>query len=366
MDADIVVIGAGVVGLAIAAELASPGRVLYVLEKNEKFGQETSSRNSEVIHGGLYYRPGSLKAALCLEGNRLLYDLASRHEIPHRNLGKLIVACDDAGERRLEKLLHNARESGVEQIGFLTAAEIASKEPHISARAALFSPTTGIIDSHRLMRHYLVSTEEKGGELSYRSRVEELHPEGEGYRVKVAHSCCNVFEFTTRIVINAAGLEAHHIAAMLGHGATIHYCKGDYFSVGNGKNRLIDHLIYPPPESAGLGIHATLDTGGRMRLGPDTEYTGSYIDYSVREEKKTKFFEAARLYLPFLEPGDLSPDQSGIRPKLQGPGEDFRDFEITFQPPGTVHLVGIESPGLTASPAIARHVAAMLREKDLI
>jgi len=156
------------------------------------------------------------------------------------------------------------------------------------------------------------------------------------------------------------------MAAMLGHHRVIHYCKGDYFSVGRGKNKLIRHLIYPPPESAGLGIHATIDMAGRMRLGPDTEYIGSFIDYTVREEKKQHFFHAALRYLPFLEESDLEPDQAGIRPKLQGPGDGFRDFEIFLDPPGAVHLIGIESPGLTASPAIARHVAAMLRENNLI
>jgi len=366
MDADITIIGAGVIGLAIAAELADRGRILYVLEKNEKFGQETSSRNSEVIHGGLYYDPGSLKARLSIEGNRILYDLCRKFEIPHGNIGKLIVSTDDEGTGRLEKLHLNARASGVESTRFLSQEEIAEKEPHIRVQAALFSPSTGIIDSHRLMRHFLAAMEEKGGELCCRARVDGLAHAAGGYRVRVAHSCCNMYEFTTRLVINAAGLEAHHLAAMLGRQAAVHYCKGDYFSVGRGKNRLIRHLIYPPPESAGLGIHATLDTGGRMRLGPDTEYIGSFPDYFVREEKKNHFFHAASQYLPFLEMEDLEPDQAGVRPKLQGPGDTFRDFEISLDPPGVVHLIGIESPGLTASPAIARHVALMLREKGLI
>lgn len=361
MDADIVIIGAGVVGLAMASVLASPDRTLYVLEKNEKFGQETSSHNSEVIHGGLYYAPGSLKARLCIEGKRLLYELCEKWDIPYRRLGKLIVANSDEEAGKLEKLLHNARESGVSEIGFLSRDEIITLEPNIRAREALYSSSTGIIDSHRLMRHFLIKTEEQGGQIVYRSYVTEVEKINQGYRLKVAHSCNNCFDFSSRFIINAAGHDAHNIAAMLGHPHKIHFCKGSYFSVGNGRDKLIDHLIYPPPETAGLGIHSTLDLAHRMRLGPDVEYLDAFTDYMVSESKKEIFLKSAGQFLPFLTLDDLSPDFAGIRPKLQGPGEGFRDFEIFFDPPGALHLIGIESPGLTASPAIAHYASKLLR-----
>jgi L-2-hydroxyglutarate oxidase LhgO len=366
MDADIVVIGAGVIGLAIASELASPGRTLYVLERNAQFGQETSSRNSEVIHAGLYYRPGSLKASLCVEGKRLLYEYCLANGIPHKKIGKLIAARNDEESEHLAKLLENALESGAEGLRYLSRQEIITLEPHIAARNALYSESTGIVDSHRLMRHFMIKTEDRGGQIIYRANVSEVSSLQDGYLVKVAYSCCNVFEFTTRLLINAAGLDAHNIAAMLGHSYTIHYCKGDYFSIGNGKNRLITHLVYPPPEIAGLGIHATLDLGDRMRLGPDIEYIASSPYYTVNEEKRQRFYDAVKGFLPFLAPGDLSPDIAGIRPKLQGPNESFRDFEILLSPPGALHLIGIDSPGLTASSAIAKHVAKMLRDAEMI
>lgn len=360
MDADVVIIGAGVIGLAIASALADPRRTLYVLEKNEGFGQETSSRNSEVIHAGLYYIPGSLKARLCIEGNRLLYELCARCDIPHRRLGKLIVANNDEESAALEHLSRNASESGAGELRHLAAAEVRALEPHIEARDALFSAETGIIDSHRLMRHFLASAESRGARIVYRSCVLEAGKVDEGYSLKIACSSSEIFEFTTRFLINAAGLEAHRIAALLGYHFTIHYCKGSYFSVGNGKNRLVSHLVYPPPEIAGLGIHSTLDLGGRMRLGPDVEYTGNSFDYSVNGEKKDRFFTSTSRFLPFLEKDDLEPDFCGIRPKLQGPGEGFRDFEIICDPHGAVHLIGMESPGLTASPAIAAYVQQLL------
>ncbi len=365
MDADLTIIGAGVIGLAIASECARPDRTVYLLERHDKFGTETSSRNSEVIHGGFYYRPGSLKAQLCLEGNRLLYQICQDHDIPHAKLGKLIVGNSDNEEEKLYELCHNARQCGIEsdRLEFVTPSKIKKLEPHIRARTALFSPFTGIVDSHRMMRHFLVKAEEQGCQFTYRTNVETVEPAEDGYHIKVGHSCCNVFEFTTRRIVNAAGLDAHNIATMLGRNYPIHYCKGSYFSVVPAKSGLVSHLVYPPPEIAGLGIHVTRDLGGRMRLGPDTEYVSSPCDLTVMEERRHFFHWAVKSFLPFLQEDDLTPDIAGMRPKLQGPGEGFRDFEIVFDSPGAVHLVGIESPGLTASPAIARYVAKMLKEK---
>jgi len=364
MDADLAIIGAGVIGLAIAAECSKPGRTVFLLERRDTFGTETSSRNSEVIHGGFYYRPGSLKAKLCIEGNDILYRICSDNDIPYAKMGKLIVGNGDAEEERLHELCHNARQCGIDsdRLDFISTAEIKALEPCICATTALFSPFTGIIDSHRLMRHYLVKAEERGCQVIYRTNVDTIESLEDGYRLKVGHSCCNTFDFTTRLLVNSAGLDAHNIAAMLGREYCIHYCKGSYFSVSPCKGGLVSHLVYPPPEIAGLGIHVTRDLGGRVRLGPDTEYVTSPLDLTVTEKKRHFFHWAVKSFLPFLDESDLEPDIAGMRPKLQGPGMGFRDFEIVMDSPGAIHLVGMESPGLTASPAIARRVASMLHE----
>lgn len=365
MDADLTIIGAGVIGLAIASECARPDRTVYLLERHDTFGTETSSRNSEVIHGGLYYRPGSLKAQLCLEGNSLLYQICQDHDIPHAKIGKLIVGNTDSEEEKLYELFHNASQCGIgsDRLEFISPSQIKNLEPHIQARTALFSPFTGIIDSHRLMRHFLIKAEKQGCQVIYRTCVDTVEALEDGYHIKVGHSCSNAFEFTSRLIVNAAGLDAHNIAAMLGRNYPIHYCKGSYFSLAPSRSGMVSRLVYPPPEIAGLGIHVTRDLGGRMRLGPDTEYVSSPLDLTVMEEKRHFFHWAVKSFLPFLHESDLEPDIAGIRPKLQGPGMGFRDFEIVLDSPGAVHLVGIESPGLTASPAIARYVAKMLKEK---
>jgi len=212
------------------------------------------------------------------------------------------------------------------------------------------------------MRYFLGIAEGQGAQIVCRCPVISLKQEGEGYAIRIAERGGGEFTFTTKIVINSAGLEAHKLASKLGLNYRIFFCKGDYFSVGRGKNRLISHLLYPPPQSTSLGIHTVIDTGGRLRLGPDAEYIDEIKSYAVNEKKREIFFRATSKYLPFIELEDLAPDISGIRPKLQGPDDGFRDFEIQFQYPGAVHLLGIDSPGLTASPAIAEYVAQILRE----
>jgi len=367
---DITIIGAGVVGLAIAAQLAHRDRVVYVLEKNERFGQETSSRHSGVIHSGIYYPYDSLKAKLCVEGNHLLYELCRKHDIGYQKLGKLIVATSDEETGQLQELKAKGQRNGAEGLRMILRSELKKLEPNVEGVAALLSPSTGIIDSHALMEHFAARAKDSGAEIAHRKKVTGIEKVSDGYKVAVEENDKGKFSFTTRILINCAGLYCDKIAELAGidiggAGYRLHYCKGEYFTVGNGKNKLVKRLIYPVPlpKDAGLGVHITLDLEGRMRLGPSVEYVDS-IDYSVDAWHKQAFYDAARKMLPFIEYEDLEPESAGVRPKLQGPGEDVRDFVIRDESdkglPGLINLIGIESPGLTSSPAIARYVARLV------
>ena len=367
---DITIIGAGVVGLAIAAQLAHRDRVVYVLEKNERFGQETSSRHSGVIHSGIYYPYGSLKAKLCVEGSRLLYELCRKHGIGHKRLGKLIVATSDEETGQLQELKAKGQRNGAEGLRMISRSKLKEMEPNVEGVAALLSPSTGIIDSHALMEHFAARAKDGGAEVAYNKEVVGIEKLGNGYKVTVDEGDTGKFSFETRILINCAGLYCDKIAELAGidigrAGYRLHYCKGEYFTVGNGKNRLVKRLIYPVPEvkGTGLGVHVTLDLEGRMRLGPNTQYVDS-IDYAVDSRHKDSFYKSAKRMLPFIEYEDLEPEMAGIRPKLQGPGEDVKDFVIRDESdkglPGLINLIGIESPGLTSSPAIARYVARLV------
>lgn len=367
---DIAIIGAGVVGLAIAAQLAHRERVVYVLEKNEKFGQETSSRHSGVIHSGIYYPYGSLKAKLCVEGNRLLYELCGKHGIGHKKLGKLIVATTDEETGQLQELKAKGLRNGAVGLKLISRSEVKKLEPNVEGVAALLSPSTGIIDSHALMEHFVARAKDSGAEIAYRKKVVGIEKVSAGYEVTVAEGEEDKFSFTARILINCAGLYCDKMAELAGidldkAGYRLHYCKGEYFTVGNGKSKLVKRLIYPVPEvkDTGLGVHVTLDLEGRMRLGPNTQYVDS-IDYSIDSRHKDSFYNSAKRMLPFIEYDDLEPEMAGIRPKLQGPGEDVKDFVIRDESdkglPGFINLIGIESPGLTSSPAIARYVARLV------
>ncbi|TET37154.1 MAG: NAD(P)/FAD-dependent oxidoreductase [Planctomycetota bacterium] len=372
MDTDTAIIGAGVVGLAIAAELADGNGSVCVLERHKKFGQETSGRNSEVIHAGIYYPKDSLKARLCVEGKKLLYGICEENGIGFRRIGKLIVATDGDEVGRLEYLKERGNANGVDDLKLLTADEVNKLEPNIRAVAAIHSPSTGIIDTHGLMHYCASKAGERGAEFLYGSEVVGIEKIPGGYKITV-----RVFDndkkeiveysFRTRILINCAGLDSDRVAGMAGidtaeAGYDLRYCKGRYFSVAGGKSRLISRLVYPvpPSDTAGLGIHATLDLQGRMRLGPDSVFIDRIKDYDVDADSKTKFFESAKKFLPFLELEDLAPDTAGIRPKLTRPGGSVRDFVIKHEEdrnlPGLINLIGIESPGLTSSPAIAKHV----------
>jgi len=368
---DIAVIGAGVVGLAIAAQVAREHREVYVLEKNETFGQEISSRHSGVIHCGIYYPEGSLKAKMCVAGNHILYELCERYGIGHRRLGKLIVATSDEEIGELQILLERGLRNGAEGLRILSKREIKELEPNVEGVAAILSPATGVIDSHALMKYFIAKAMDGGVQIAYHTKVVGIEKVADGYKVTVEDGT-GKFSFITRIVINCAGLHCDKVAELAGidiakAGYQLHYCKGEYFSVGSGKNTLVKRLIFPvpPPKLTGVGIHVTFDLEGRMRLGPSIHYVDS-IDYAVDNQHKQFFYDSVRRFLPFIEYDDLEPEMAGIRPKLQEPGGDIKDFVIRDESdkglPGFIDLIGIESPGLTAAPAVAEYVASLVGE----
>ena len=363
---NITIIGAGVVGLAIAEELSRHFDSILLLEKNESQGQETSSRNSEVIHAGIYYPEGSLKASLCVEGRKLLYEACEKRGIPHKRIGKLIVATSPAEEQALLELQAKAQNNGVDDLLFLSGRVVHSLEPDVIASAGLLSPSTGIIDSHSLMRALLVGSTGNGVTAVFRSAVTGARFDGSRYDLEVNNG---EYLVSSRVVVNSAGLQSDRMAGLPGididrAGYRLKLCKGSYFSASPPPR--LRHLVYPvpTPKHEGLGVHATIDLGGRVRFGPDVEYV-DVIDYRVDEGKCDAFHASILTYLPLLAKESLSPDMSGIRPKLQGPGEDIRDFVIQEESrlglPGWVNLIGIESPGLTACLAIAGHVADDIR-----
>ena len=353
-------------GLACARALAERGREVALLERHERFGVETSSRNSEVIHAGIYYEPGSLKARLCASGARALYAWCAARGVPHARLGKLIVATDAAEEPTLERILAQAEACGVTSLRRLGAAEARRLEPHVRARSALFSPDTGIVDSHRLMASLLADAEAHGLAAAWRHEVVAAEPVAGGWRLAARLDGATT-AIEARAVVNAAGLDADRVAALAGLdvdacGYRLHWARGHYFRVHPRKRHLASHLVYPAPQATHLGVHVTLDLAGGIRLGPDLQYLPERRqDYDVPAGLRDAFLAAASRYLDGLEADDLAPDLAGIRPKLQGPGEPPRDFVIREEAarglPGWVNLVGIESPGLTCCLEIAALVA---------
>lgn len=368
--ADITIIGAGVVGLAIAANIADERREVYVLEKNGTFGQEASSRNSGVIHAGIYYPTGSLKAEMCVSGNRSLYEFCETYGIGYRKLGKLIVAVNEEEVKELQALFIQGQNNNAEGLKLLSESELKAMEPNVSGIAAIFSPSTGIIDAHALMQCFLARAVESGVHIAYQSEVIGVEKLTDGYKVTVTDRTGH-FSFATKLLINCAGLGSDKIAELAGidvdsAGYRLHYCKGEYFSVNTAKNRLVRRLVYsvPPPQLTSLGIHVTLDLEGRVRLGPSAYYVDR-IDYAIDNRYKEFFYNSARKLLPSLEYNNLEPEMAGVRPKLQGPGEDYRDFIIKEESekglPGFINLIGIDSPGLTASPAIAEYTGNLVK-----
>jgi len=368
-NANVAIIGAGVVGLAIAAEISARFKDVWVIERNATFGAETSSRNSEVVHAGIYYPQGSLKARLCVEGRTLLYELCAKHGIPHRRIGKIIVASDDRETAHLEALKQRAENNGVGDLSILSEAEVKRLEPNVHARAGLLSPSTGIISVHKLMEFLYQKARANGADFLFGAEVIGIERSGSGYALQIRDSE-GISELAAQIAINAAGLGSDRIAGLAGiaideAGYRLHYCKGNYASISPRWHGKVSRLIYPPPEKTALGVHLTLGIDGRMRLGPNARYT-EVVDYRVDKGIEREFFTTARQFLPFLELKDVQPDFAGIRPKLQGPDEAFRDFVIAHEVDrgleGLINLIGIESPGLTASPAIARMVSEMAKE----
>ena len=368
---DVIIIGAGVVGLAIGRELAAGGHETVILERHATFGQETSSRNSEVIHGGMYYPADSLKARLCIQGRRMLYDLCEKHKIPCRKTGKLICAADQSEEKDLDRIYRQGLTNGVEGLTMLSESQVKALEPNIQACAGLFSSQTGIIDSHSLMSFFLASAKEDGALCVFNTTVTDIQRAAYGFVIRTT-SGIESSDILCRIAINCSGLDSDLVARMAGidiekAGYCLHYCKGEYFRVSGMKAKKIQRLVYPvpKPKSAGLGVHATLDLAGGMRLGPDTQYLNTRAqDYAVNPLKRKEFYESAKKLMPFLGESDLSPDTCGIRPKLQGEGQDFHDFVIREESDkglsGFINLVGIESPGLTAACAIAAYVRSFI------
>jgi L-2-hydroxyglutarate oxidase LhgO len=360
---DCVVIGAGVVGLAVARALAMRGRETLVLEAESAIGTGTSSRNSEVIHAGIHYAPGSAKASLCVSGRHLLYEYCEAHGIQHRRYGKLIVAADQEQVSALEKIEATARANGVNDLRWLDAAEVKAMEPALSAVAALLSPSTGIVDSHGFMLALQGDLEGAGGTVACRSPVRHGRCGREGIQLEAGLD--QRVELEARIVINSAGLQAQAVARQI-EGIPPDsippsaYAKGNYYSLqGKAPFR---HLIYPVPEPGGLGVHLTLDLAGQAKFGPDVEWVEK-LDYTVDPARAERFYRAIRRYWPGLPDGSLRPGYAGIRPKLAGPGAAVADFLIqgpeTHGVPGLINLYGIESPGLTAALAIAERVTAI-------
>jgi L-2-hydroxyglutarate oxidase LhgO len=362
-EVDAVVIGAGVVGLAVARSLASQGREVLILEAEGAFGTGTSSRNSEVIHAGLYYPKGSLKAKLCVEGNRLLYAYCQERGVEHKRVGKLLVAANEGELPLLAEVERKALGNGVGDLTRLSQADAVAMEPELACAAALLSPSTGIVDSHGLMLALLADGEALGATLALKSPVIGGRVGERGIDLLVGGAEPSTLR--AGLVVNCAGLGAWTVSQLI-MGVPDesipprHYCKGNYFLL-TGKTPF-RRLVYPVPGHAGLGVHLTLDLAGQARFGPDTEWINE-IGYEVDERRGDSFYAAIRSYWPGLADGALRPGYAGVRPKIQGPADPARDFLIEGPAdhgvPGWVALYGIESPGLTSSLAIASHVLGL-------
>lgn len=363
-DIDCLVVGAGVVGLAVARELALAGREVVIAEAAEGIGTQTSARNSEVIHAGIYYPPGSLKARVCVAGRQRLYRYLEERGLPHKACGKLIVATSESQKPALETIMARAQASGVDSLRWLSGAEAKAMEPEVRCEIALLSPETGVVDSHALMLSLLGECEAAGGSLALNTPITGWRREAEGFSVDFGGA--DPATYSVRTVVNSAGHGAPKLLGLLeGFPAAYvpvqHYAKGNYFAL-TGKQPFT-HLVYPVPEAAGLGIHATIDMGGRVKFGPDVEWVDHDQDLVVDPARAEKFYAAIRTYWPALPGGALVADYAGIRPKLHGPSEPMPDFRIdgpeVHGVAELVNLLGIESPGLTSSLAIAQ----IVREK---
>jgi L-2-hydroxyglutarate oxidase LhgO len=360
-----VVIGAGVVGLAIVRALAARGREVMVLEAGEGIGIGTSSRNSEVIHAGIYYPRGSLKAELCVRGRAMLYEFCESHGVPHQRCGKLLVATARNQVPQLAAIEQKGIENHVNGLVRLSGAEAKEMEPQLQCVEAVFSPETGIVDSHQYMLALLGDAERHGANIAFRTPVASIDASEGCFIIETGGATPTRLRATH--LINSAGLHANDIARQIRglddrHVPPLYFAKGNYFSVSG--RAPFDRLIYPMPNEAGLGVHLTIDLGGQAKFGPDVEWVQS-INYDVDPNRANAFYAAIRAYWPGLPDGALQPAYAGIRPKLSGPGQAAADFMIQGKSAhgvrGLVNLYGIESPGLTASLAIAERVVEMIR-----
>jgi len=371
---DCVVIGAGVIGLAVAREMALQGRETILLERESAFGTISSARNSEVIHAGIYYPKDSLKAKLCVQGNRLLYEYCRTHQVSTQPYGKLIVATDDSQLNDLQAILYKAHNNQVPDIKMISGDEAKALEPQLHCSAAILSSSTGIVDSHGYMLSLLGGFEDAGGVLAYQSPLISARPVGsnaeQGFILEIGGA--DGMQIQTRLLINCAGMSAPAIAKKIEGLASeqipkSYFAKGNYFSL-TGKSPF-SHLIYPIPEPGGLGVHLTLDMGGQAKFGPDVEWldieSEEQIDYSVDASRGDDFYEAVRRYWPGLKDGSLQPDYSGVRAKIVPPNVPAGDF--CFNGPqdhglqGLFNLYGFESPGLSSSLAIAKHLEGLIK-----
>ena len=371
--ANVVVIGGGVVGCAIARALSARWSDVFVLEALPKLGLGASSRNSGVIHAGLYYPPGSLKARHCVRGNQLTYEFCAAHQVPHRKIGKLVVASSPAESSELTALMENARANGVEGLRIVDRAAIRAREPHVEGFQAMEVPSTGIVASEELVKAYARIATDQGANIVTHAKVEQLEPLPHGIRVVSAAG-----EIETRCLVNSAGLFADEVAAMLGSKMAQHRIypvRGEYCELVRSKQNWVQGLVYPlpHPEGVSLGLHLTKTLWGNVLVGPTAKYIEDKNDYERDRQPVEDFARGASLLLPGLEPADLVQAYSGIRAKLmpppgsrpaEGKGKGVADFIIQRDPqfPSVIHLIGIESPGLTSAPSIAEHVRDLVAE----
>ncbi len=363
-DVHTVVVGAGVVGLAIARALASDGKDVLILEQKNLFGSETSARHSEVIHAGIYYPKDSLKAKLCTRGKALLYDYCETHAVQFKQLGKIIVATSSDQMGELDAIQARALANGVADLQKISATQIKQLEPEIDAKAGLLSPSTGILDSHGFMLSLLGNAESNGAMIAYNSTVDKVESGGDGFSVHVGGD--DALTLKCKCVVNAAGHGACALAkniqnAPVENVPSAKYAKGNYFRL-QGRTP-VSRLIYPVPEPGGLGVHITVDMAGQCRFGPDVQWQDS-LDYNIDETRAEHFYDAIRRYWPALKDDALVPDYAGVRPKIAFGEKLHNDFVIHGSDAhgleGLVNLFGIESPGLTASLAIAEQVSSLL------
>ncbi len=365
-NVDVIIVGAGVIGLAIAARLSQQFKSVLVIDKNASFGEETSSRNSEVIHAGIYYPQNSLKAKLCVQGKAMLYQYCHERHIPVNKIGKLLVAHGEKEEEFLKQTLISAQKNGVDDLTWLNQSELKELEPELLASAALLSPSTGIIDSHVYMQSLLAQAEQHQALFVAQTKMLSAQSSHDGFDV-LLDSQGEHLSIRCKYLINCAGLHSEKVAHTIkglnkSHIPKLHWCRGHYFSY-QGKSPF-KQLIYPIPRDNGLGIHASLDMGGQLKFGPDTQYIDQ-LNYDFPSNLQKKFIKQVSQYFPNLDANKLKPAYSGIRPKLQGQNDTFKDFVIqtseVHQLKGLINLFGIDSPGLTSSLAIADYVLEKLK-----